>query len=151
MRHFLLKRSSGRKTLKSFPWPTYSMCQFLLKRLVGLIFVIFGASFLTFIMGYFAPGDPITAKTGNKFGLTIQLQLKHRYGLDLPWWQQYYHFLTNIVRGSFGPSFHYPNSTAWEVLQRGLPTSIELGLEVLVVSLIVGIPLGILSALRANT
>ncbi len=127
------------------------MRRFLVKRAIGLIFVIFGASFLTFIMGYFAPGDPITAKTGNKLGLTIHLQLKHEYGLDLPWWQQYYHFLINIVHGSFGPSFQYPSSTAWEVIQRGLPTSIELGLEVLVVSLIVGIPLGIVSALHAKT
>lgn len=127
------------------------MYRFLLKRIVGLIFVILGVSFITFIMGYFAPGDPIISLMGNHFDPLIYHRLKHDYGLDLPWWQQYYNFLVNILRGNFGLSYEYQGQSAWTVLERGLPYSIDLGVEVLVMTLIIGIPLGIFSALRANT
>ena len=127
------------------------MYRFLLKRAAGLIFVMLAVSFITFIMGYFAPGDPIQAMMGNHFNPPLYHQLKHEYGLDLPWWQQYVNFLANILHGTFGLSYQYPGQNAWDVLERGLPYSIDLGLEVLVMTLVIGIPLGIVSALRANS
>jgi ABC-type dipeptide/oligopeptide/nickel transport system permease component len=135
----------------SFPWLTRSTCRFLLKRLVGLIFVIIGVSFLTFIMGYFAPGDPILALLGPRFDWATYHHLKHIYGLDLPWWQQYYNYLVGMLQGNFGYSFHYQERGVWDIIQPGLPTSIELGVESLAISLIIGIPLGILCALRPNS
>ena len=127
------------------------MYRFLLTRLVGLIFVLFGVTFLTFIMGYFAVGDPVRLMLGVHFDPVLYAQLKHSYGLDLPWWQQYYNFLVNILHGTFGQSFEYPGSSAWQVMQYGLSTSIDLGLEVLITTLLVGIPTGIIAGLRANT
>ncbi|MEO8971106.1 MAG: ABC transporter permease [Ktedonobacteraceae bacterium] len=127
------------------------MYRFLLTRLVGLLFVLFGVTFLTFIMGFFAVGDPIRLMLGLHFNPVLYAQLKHEYGLDLPWWQQYYNFLVNILHGTFGESFEYPGSTAWQVMQYGLTTSIDLGLEVLITTLVIGIPTGIIAALRSNT
>jgi peptide/nickel transport system permease protein/oligopeptide transport system permease protein len=126
------------------------LIRFLVTRFIGLIFVLFGASFLTFMMGYFAPGDPIQNLLGNHYSQATYLALKHSYGLDLPWYQQYLHFVNSVLHGSFGLSFYYQGRPAWDVLSQGLPYSIELGLEVLIVTIILGVPSGIIAALRAN-
>src|SRR5438874_13824460 len=81
------------------------MVQFLGKRLIGLIFVVIGVTFITFIMGYFAPGDPIRIQMGRHFDPLLYARLRHAYGLDLPWYQQYYNFLVALLRGDFGRSF----------------------------------------------
>lgn len=127
------------------------MYRFILTRIVGLIFVLIGVTFVTFIMGYFAPGDPVRLMLGLHFNPVLYAQLKHSFGLDLPWWQQYYNFLVNIFHGTFGQSYEYPGNSAWQVMQYGLPTSIDLGLEVLITTILIGVPTGIIAALRANT
>jgi ABC-type dipeptide/oligopeptide/nickel transport system permease component len=125
--------------------------RFLLTRAIGLVFVLLCVTFITFILGYFAPGDPIRVMMGSHFDPTLYAQLKHLYGLDLPWWQQYINFVLNVLHGTFGLSYHYEGREAWDVLKEGLPFSIELGLESFAVTLIIGIPSGIIGALRANT
>ncbi len=115
------------------------------------MFVILGVTFITFIMGYFAPGDPIRNMMGEHFNMQIWLQLRHAYGLDLPWYQQYYNFLAHLMKFDFGISFKYQNRPVWDILKDGVPISAELAFWGLVVELLLGIPLGILSALKANT
>ncbi len=127
------------------------MLRFLITRLIGLIFVLFCVSFVTFIMGYFAPGDPIRDILGTHSTPAIYNALRHDYGLDLPWYLQYLNFLNNVLHGTFGLSFEYRNRPAWDVLSGGIPYSTELGLEVLAATIIFGVPSGIVSALRANT
>lgn len=127
------------------------MLQFLVKRLIGLIFVIIGVTFITFIMGYFAPGDPIRVLLGEHPDKVLEIQLRHAYGLDLPWYQQYGNFLSHLARFDFGLSFHYQNRAVWDILKDGLPISAELGLWALLLQILVGVPLGILSAVKANT
>lgn len=129
----------------------YSIVRFLLTRAIGLIFVLIAISFITFILGYFAPGDPIRDLLGLHFDPVLYRNLRHAYGLDLPWWQQYLNFLSNVLHGSFGYSYKYAYRTAWDIVQTGLPYSLDLGLEILVVTLLVGIPVGVITALRANT
>ncbi len=127
------------------------MYRFLISRAIGLVFVLLCVTFLTFICGYLAPGDPIRIIMGQHFIPSLYRQLRHEYGFDLPWWQQYYNFVSDALHGTFGYSFEYPGSTAWSVLKQGLPYSLELGLEVLVVQVMLGIPTGIIAALRSNT
>ncbi len=127
------------------------MVQFLGKRFIGLIFVVIGVTFITFIMGYFAPGDPIRVQMGQHFDPLLYARLRHSYGLDLPWYQQYYNFLVNLLRLDFGRSFKYPSRTAWDILSSGVPVSTELSFWTLLLQVIIGLPLGILSALKANT
>lgn len=129
------------------------MYRFLLTRAIGLVIVLLGTTFITFLVGHFSPYDPIRAMMGIKSVTDPSLyhQLKHEYGLDLSWWQQYYMFLTNALHGNFGYSYHYISRPAWDLIEDGVGVSVELGLEVLAVTLVIGIPLGILSALRVNT
>jgi ABC-type dipeptide/oligopeptide/nickel transport system permease component len=127
------------------------MVQFLVKRFIGLLFVLLGVTFITFILGYFAPGDPIALMLGQHFDRTLYNELRHQYGLDLPWYQQYFNFLGNLVKLDFGYSFKYQSRPVWDILKDGVPTSVELGLWALFVQVIIGVPLGIISALRANS
>jgi len=127
------------------------MVQFLIKRFIGLIFVVFGVTFITFIMGYIAPGDPITQLLGQHYTREAYLALKHSYGLDLPWYQQYYNFVTGMLHLDFGRSFEYKDREVWDILKEGLPISAELGLWALLLQILIGVPLGIISATRANT
>ena len=127
------------------------MTQFLIKRLIGLIFVILCVTFITFIMGYFAPGDPIRTLLGQHYTLKTYLALKHAYGLDLPWYQQYLNYLNGLLHGSLGLSIVQQNRPVWDMLSSGVPVSTELALWALAIQIVVGVPLGILSALKANS
>ncbi len=127
------------------------MVQFLIKRFIGLIFVVFGVTFITFIMGYIAPGDPITQLLGQHYTHDAYLSLKHAYGLDLPWYQQYFNFVTGMLHLDFGRSFEYKDRAVWDILRDGVPISTELGVWALALQVIIGVPLGIISALKANT
>lgn len=127
------------------------MVQFLVKRFIGLIFVVIAVTFITFILGYYAPGDPIRTMLGNHFTLATYNSLKHVYGLDLPWYQQYWNFLTNLFRLNFGYSFQTQNYPVWDILKNGVPFSTELAFWALILQMLIGIPIGIFSALRSNS
>ena len=127
------------------------MLQFLAKRLVGLIFVVICVTFITFIMGYFAPGDPIRSMMGQHFNEKLYLQLKHLYGLDLPWYQQYLNFLIHILHFDFGYSYRQQQMTVISIIEGNLPVTLELGTWALILQFLIGVPLGILCAIKANT
>ncbi|MDQ2905063.1 MAG: ABC transporter permease [Chloroflexota bacterium] len=129
----------------------HNMVQFLIKRLIGLIFVVVGVTFITFIMGYFAPGDPIRALLAEHYTPVLYAQLRHAYGLDLPWYQQYWHFLSGLARFDLGLSYREQGREVWDILKQGVPVSAELALWALAIDLVVGVPVGIISALKANT
>ncbi len=127
------------------------MVQFLIKRLIGLLFVVVGVTFITFIMGYLAPGDPITNLLGQHFTKAAYNTLRHAYGMDLPWWQQYLNFLRNLFTFNFGLSFETRGRQVSDILASGVPISMELDLWGLLLTVVVGVPLGVVSALKANT
>jgi len=78
-------------------------------------------------------------------------QLEAHYGLDQPLWRQYLTYLGKVGRGDLGPSFKYANRTVNEIIGQKLPVSLELGAWALLVALGVGVPLGVLAAVRRNT
>jgi ABC-type dipeptide/oligopeptide/nickel transport system permease component len=127
------------------------MARFLIKRFIGLIFIVLGVTFITFIMGYFAPGDPIQDMLGPHFNVHTWMLLRHDYGLDLPWYEQYFQFLGRLAHFDLGTSFHPQARPVWDILKDGVPISVELALWGTLVSLLMGIPVGIWSALKANS
>lgn len=127
------------------------MLQFLVKRFIGLIFIIVGVTFITFIIGYAAPNDPIRASMGSHFVYKTWVLLRHSYGLDLPWYVQYYNFFTRLLHLDLGTSFHYQNQPVWNLIKQGVPISLELALWGTVITVLLGIPAGVFSAIKANT
>jgi ABC-type dipeptide/oligopeptide/nickel transport system permease component len=127
------------------------MSRLILKRLISLPFVIFTITFVTFLVGYLAPGDPILSMMGNRSDPTIYANLRHLYGLDLPWYTQYLNYISGLLHGSLGLSFRYQGRPVWDMISSGVPVSFGLGLVALCLSLIVGVPVGLWAALRQNS
>ena len=125
------------------------MLRFITRRLFETIPVLFAIITATFFMIRFVPGGPFTAERG--VSPEILRNLEAHYGLNQPLHIQYFEYLENLMKGDLGPSFKYPNRTVNEIIADKLPTSLELGFWSLLVALIVGLPLGVLAAVKKNT
>jgi ABC-type dipeptide/oligopeptide/nickel transport system permease component len=127
------------------------MLPIIVRRLLSLVFVVFSITFLTFAVGYLAPGDPIQVLMGPRRDPAVYQRLRHRYGLDRPWYEQYFNYVARLARGDLGLSYAYQERPVAQILGSGIPVSVELGGTALVLSLAVGVPAGVLSALRQNS
>ena len=127
------------------------MLRVLSRRALALLFVLFSVTFLTFIISYLAPGDPILIMMGGRQDQARYELLRHLYGLDLPWYEQYFHYVGNLLTGNLGYSFKYPERPVWELIAHSVPVSLQLGLAALTFSVLVGVPSGVLSALWQNS
>ena len=125
------------------------MFRFVARRLLQTIPVLFVIVTATFFMVRFVPGGPFTSEKA--IPPEILRNLEAHYGLDQPLWKQYTNYLGRVLRGDLGPSFKYANHSVNEIIAAKLPVSLELGAEALVVALLVGLPLGVLAAVRRNT
>jgi oligopeptide transport system permease protein len=125
------------------------MFRFVARRLLQTIPVLFVIVTATFFMVRFVPGGPFTAEKA--VPPEILRNLEAHYGLDQPLWRQYLDYLGRILQGDLGPSFKYANRTVNEIIADKLPVSLELGGWSLGVALLIGIPLGVLAAVRRNT
>jgi oligopeptide transport system permease protein len=144
------------------------MIRFVLRRLFEAIPVLFVIITATFFLQRFIPGGPFTAEKA--VSAEVQKNLDRYYHLDDPLWKQYVDYLWDLcpktfhpsglahgldLKAAFGidlrPSFKYPNRTVNEIIADKLPTSLELGGWSLLVALVVGLPLGVLAAVKRNT
>jgi ABC-type dipeptide/oligopeptide/nickel transport system permease component len=78
-------------------------------------------------------------------------RLRHLYGLDLPWYEQYTRYAGGLVRGDLGLSYRYQGRPVIDLIRNGVPVSVQLGLAALALSLAVGVPVGLWSAFRQNS
>lgn len=124
------------------------MFRFALRRLLQAVLVLWVIITLTFFMVRFVPGGPFTSEKA--VTPEILRNLEAHYGLDQPLWRQYLAYLGSIARGDLGPSFKYASRTVNEIIADKLPVSLELGSWALLVALAVGLPLGVLAAVRRN-
>lgn len=123
------------------------MQQYLKRRLLTLIPVIFGVVTAVFFIIHLIPGDPVVLMLGEKAQPGDIAALRSRLGLDRPLLEQYYHFWVNLLQGNLGESIYHRQPVTSLVLER-LPNTILLALAALLVSLIIAFPLGIFSALK---
>lgn len=126
------------------------MTRYILTRIAGLVFVLLVLSVITFTLMHGVPGGPWAY--GQRLMSDEQLAaLQARYGLDKPVWQQYLIWLSGVVRGDFGRSFAHPDETVLGLIGRTWPVTLHLGALTLLVAFGLGIPLGIVAAVRQNT
>jgi len=124
------------------------MLRYIARRFLIMILTLWIIVTLTFILMMSIPGSPFQGEaTSNE---TIQKNLERHYNLDKPYHIQYIQYIKSIVTLDFGPSISYPNQTVNDLLGRGFPISLELGIITVTVAVISGIALGILAALRHN-
>jgi len=125
------------------------MLTFVLRRLLLLVPTLWVIGTLTFFMIRSAPGGPFLAE--REIPAAVKEQLMKKYGLDRPLFEQYLRFLGNAIRFDFGPSYRYPARQVKEIIGDGLRVSAELGGWALLLALALGIPIGVLAAVRQNT
>ncbi len=128
-----------------------SLRRFILKRILAIIPILFGVSVITFALVHLTPGDPIDQVVGLNPDITPadEAQLRARYGLDGPIWQQYLTWMGNVLRGDFGTIISNGRSVSAIVLAR-LPETIALGLFGWAFALIIAIPTGIYAAVNKD-
>lgn len=125
------------------------MFRFIARRLLQTIPVLLVIITATFFMVRFVPGGPFTSEKA--LPPEILRNIEAHYGLDQPLWRQYLNYLGQVARGDLGPSFKYTNRSVNEIIGQTLPVSLELGGWALLVALAVGLPLGVLAAVRRNS
>jgi oligopeptide transport system permease protein len=124
------------------------MSKYIIRRLLSLIPTMFVIVTLSFFLVRFAPGGPFSSE--KKVPEQVLQNLMKKYHMDEPLGQQYLRYLGDVLRGDFGPSFRYRDSTVNQLIAQSFPNSIFLGSLSLVMALIMGILVGILSALKQN-
>jgi peptide/nickel transport system permease protein len=126
------------------------MTTYILRRILLSIPVLFGILFATFVLGRVIPGDPCRAILGEKATDIVCDEFIRRHGLDQPILIQFGHYVDEIVHGDFGRSFRFSKPVT-ELLIERLPITVELSMAALVVSILVGVPLGVISAVKHNS
>lgn len=123
---------------------------YVVRRLLAGIPVLIGVSLITFILMNVVPGDPVLAALEKRTDPETISRIRHEMGLDRPLPVQYAEFLTKAARGDLGKSFRTKQPVA-QMLSRALPVTVKLTFTAMLVALLLGIPFGILAALRHNT
>lgn len=123
------------------------MIWYLLRRVLQMIPVFFGATFLIYAMVFLVPGDPIAALAGDKpLSETVVNTLRERYNLDKPFLVQYLLYLQGIFTGDFGTTFS--NRPVLDVIVDAFPVTFKLAIMALVIETIFGVGFGILAGMR---
>lgn len=126
------------------------LIQFIIRRLFSAIPVLFGILLVTFTLARVIPGDPCRALLGEKATKEVCDRFIQEKGLNKPIPVQFWVYMQEIARGDFGQSIRYGMPVTRLLIER-LPTTVELSVSALFVSLIVGIPLGVISAIKHNS
>lgn len=125
------------------------MLSYSLKRLASAIPTLLALITIAFFLIRIAPGGPFDSEKA--LPPEIEANLEARYQLDEPLVIQYFRYLGNILRGDFGPSFHYRDWTVNELIAQGAPVSFLLGATALLLAMLFGTAMGIWAALRQNS
>ena len=126
------------------------MLTYIVRRILSSLPVLVGILFVTFALGRLIPGDPCRAILGEKATDAVCDEFIHRHGLDRPIATQFAIYVGEILRGDLGTSLKYGKPVTDLIVER-LPTTVELSLAAMTFSVILGIPLGIISAVRHNS
>jgi oligopeptide transport system permease protein len=125
------------------------MLKFIALRFFQGILVLLAIYALTFVLVALTPGSPFSGERAIR--PEVLAQIEAYYGYDKPFFERFWTSLSNAVQGEFGPSAVYANRSVTEIIGESFPVSIRLGLVSLLVALFIGIPIGILAAVKRNT
>ena len=125
------------------------MIAFVLRRLIQSVIVMIAVAFISFLLFQYV-GDPVTFLLGQDATPEEVRSMRAALGLDQPFFVQFWHFLGNAVQGDFGMSLRQASKVSGLIAER-FPATLELALVAAVLALVVGIPMGVYTALRRGT
>ncbi|MFT4038233.1 MAG: ABC transporter permease [Thermomicrobiales bacterium] len=126
------------------------MARYILGRLLGLVFVLFAVSLITFFMTRAVPGDPFAAGE-RQLPEATRIARAAKYGFDQPLLVQYAKYVWAVLHGDLGVPFQSPSQTVVELIKQTWPVTLKIGAFTLLISYPLGILLGLTAALRRNT
>jgi len=124
--------------------------KFIIRRVVWTVPVILLVIFMTFVMMRQIKGNPFR-KTERAVPVSVQRNLERKFHLDQPWYVQYAYYVEGVFTFDLGPSLVSPNRNVNDVIKDQFPVSLKLGAFAMLWALLLGIPLGIIAALKQNT
>ncbi|MGJ8514944.1 oligopeptide ABC transporter permease OppB [Carnimonas bestiolae] len=125
------------------------MLSYIIKRIGQAIPTLLIVITVSFFLMRLAPGGPFDGE--RQLPPEIEANLMAAYHMDEPLWQQYVRYLGGIAHGDFGPSFKYKDFSVTDLIWQGFPVSLKLGAWAMLVALIIGLPLGIIAAIKRNS
>src|ERR671931_243638 len=126
------------------------MLKFIVRRVVWTIPVVLLVILMTFAMMRMIKGNPFQ-NTERAVPASIQRNLERKFHLDKPWYTQYLYYVKGVFLFDLGPSLVQRNQNVNDVIKEHFPVSVQLGAFAMVFALILGVPLGILAALKQNS
>jgi oligopeptide transport system permease protein len=125
------------------------MLYFIVRRILIAIPVMFIIIAMAFFMMRLAPGGPFTSD--RKLPPEIEANMLAAYDLDKPVYVQFFKYVNGVLHGDFGPSYKYKDFTVNELIARGAPVSLRIGLVAILLAFGIGVTLGTIAALKQNT
>jgi peptide/nickel transport system permease protein len=122
---------------------------YFLRRLIGIVFVMIGVSLITFVISHVVPADPAVAALGDHATDDQIAAFRAEYGLDKPVAEQYVIYMNGLLHGDLGRSIRTRRPVA-DDLRDFFPATFELSFAALIVSLLIGLPAGMISAVTRN-
>ena len=125
------------------------MFAFIVHRLIQGIIVMFLVSYVTFGILQLAPGSPIDTMVGEAPVTKAQrAAIAEKWGLDKPWYQQYWTWMSNVFTGDLGTSVVRTGTPVSEMIREAAPVTLKLNAIALLISVLVALPVGLISAIR---
>lgn len=125
------------------------LARLVVRRLFFLVFVLFGLSVVTFSLSHIVPGDPARLMAGPRASASAVDKIRERYGLNDPLPEQYSNYIQGVLRLDLGDSFTTRRPVR-DDLARYLPATLELSFYAFIISTLVGVPLGVVSAVKRD-
>ncbi len=135
----------------SFAWytVTQNLVSYVLKRVAEAFFVLFVIATITFALLRVMPGGPFDQE--KSLPPEVKANIEAKYNLNAPLLEQYTQYILGILRGDLGESYKYLGRNVTDIIVESLPASFQLGIYALILSFLIGIPLGVFAASKHNT
>lgn len=127
------------------------MVTYIIKRILTAIPILIGIVFLIFLMLQVVPGDPITVMMKEKANPEVIANLTERMHLDDPWYVRFVRYIWDALHGDFGISYKMKNRAVLDMIMDAFPNTVKLTIASLLVAWCIGIPVGIVSAVKRGS
>ena len=127
------------------------MGTYVARRLAWLPVILIIVSFITFVLGRFGPGDPVQVLMGQHSNPETVERIREQRGLNDNIFVQYGRYMRDVTRGDFGESFKYRGRTVGELLKKKMWVSGQLNIAALIISVGLGVPVGLFAAMKQGT
>ena len=125
------------------------MWNYVFRRVLVTIPTVLAVVTLCYLLLHATPGGPFDSE--RKVSDAVLANLQAKYHLDMPLWKQYLYYLDGLLHGDLGASFRYADWSVNDLVARALPVSLVVGGTAIVISVVLGVLLGIVAALRQNS